>query len=96
MQPPRPTLIVPRALCWRGKREARGMSSAKRIVARNAVVHDKETRATTPRLLALIAHRAWAGEMCGRRDVVGLTVQRFTCAARALVPKPERHAARCM
>jgi len=38
----------------------------------------------------------WAGEPCGRRDVAGLTDQTLSCTARALVPKPERRAARCM
>jgi len=37
--------------------------------------------------------QGWAGETCCHRNVVGLTVERLTRAARAHVPKPQRHAA---
>jgi hypothetical protein len=37
--------------------------------------------------------RVRAGETCSRRDLAGLTAHTLSCAARARVTKPTRHAA---
>jgi len=37
--------------------------------------------------------RGWAGEICGRSNVAGLTDQTLSCAARARVATAARHAA---